>query len=100
MLNENQLKTKLETTIEAYKNIFGSAPELGAMLQVLEDAIEKRQMEVLTSRLTDQRADKELLGLRDIVSEMTKTTSAPKKVTKKKKVDKEYVPNPEIYAKN
>jgi len=100
MLNENQLKTKLETTIEAYKNIFGSAPELGAMLQVLEDAIEKRQMEVLTSRLTDQRADKELLGLRDIVSEMTKTTSAPKKAAKKKQVDKEYVPNPEIYAKN
>ena len=99
MLNENQLKAKLDTTIQAYKSIFGSAPTAKQMLEVLEAAITKRQEEVLSSRLTDQRADKELLGLRDIVADMTKSTPS-EKTAKKKKVEKEYVPNPSIYAKN
>lgn len=99
MLNENQLKGKLDTTIQAYKAIFGTAPTAKQMLEVLEEAIAKRQNEVLSSRLTDQRADKELLGLRDIVNSMTKSEPTPAKVAKKK-ANKGYVPNPKIYAEN
>ena len=100
MLSENQLQSKLDTTIQAYENIFGEKPTDEQLLDVLETAIAKRQEEVLTSRLTDQRADRDLLGLRALLAAKSEAPKPEKKVKAKKSQKAEFVPNASLYAEN
>lgn len=84
-LTDGQLEEKIRVTKVAYQNIFGYEPTKGEMLEVLNEAIEKRKRAVLTDRLTTQRGDKDLLKLRELLSPTPKRAAG----SSQKKADAE-----------
>lgn len=74
-LTDGQLEEKIRITKEAHKNIFGEEPSESEMLEVVEAAIEKRKRAVLVDRLTNQRADRDLIKLKAFLTPKPKSTT-------------------------